>query len=129
MIDSVRAIETPEGVLLELRLAGPMVRALAWAIDMAIRFAFYMGLGMLLPLLGRAGIGLWLILMFLMEWFYPVINELQEIPHCGLVPADWSPIVAQHADAQSHLAHRLALGQHFEDDWVEPLHEEHQDQP
>lgn len=76
MIDSVRAIETPEGVLLELRLAGPMVRALAWAIDMAIRFAFYMGLGMLLPLLGRAGVGLWLILMFLMEWFYPVIFEV-----------------------------------------------------
>ncbi len=76
MIDSSRAIETPEGVLLELRLAGPTVRALAWAIDMTIRFAFYMGLGMLLPLFGGAGVGIWLILMFLMEWFYPVIFEV-----------------------------------------------------
>jgi uncharacterized RDD family membrane protein YckC len=76
MIDSARAIETPEGVLLELRLAGPTVRALAWAIDMAIRFAVYMGLGMVLPLLGGAGMGVWLILMFLMEWFYPVVFEV-----------------------------------------------------
>lgn len=76
MIDSSRAIETPEGVLLELRLAGPTVRALAWAVDMAIRFAFYMGLGMLLPFFGGTGMGLWLILMFLMEWFYPVIFEV-----------------------------------------------------
>ena len=76
MIDSARAIETPEGVLLELRLAGPIVRALAWAIDMAIRFAFYMGIGMLLPLLGGIGMGILLILMFLAEWFYPVLFEV-----------------------------------------------------
>jgi uncharacterized RDD family membrane protein YckC len=76
LIDSSRAIETPEGVVLELRLAGPTVRALAWAIDMAIRFAVYLGLGMLLPLLGGAGMGLWLITMFLVEWFYPVMFEV-----------------------------------------------------
>lgn len=76
MIDSSRAIETPEGVLLELRLAGPTVRALAWALDMAIRFAVYMGLGMFLPLLGGAGVAIWLITMFLMEWFYPVFFEV-----------------------------------------------------
>lgn len=76
MIDSTRAIETPEGVMLELRLAGPIVRALAWAIDMVIRVAFYMAAGMLLPLLGGAGMGVWLILMFLVEWFYPVFLEV-----------------------------------------------------
>lgn len=76
LIDSSRALETPEGVVLELRLAGPSVRALAWAIDMAIRFAVYLGLGMLLPLLGGAGMGLWLITMFLVEWFYPVVFEV-----------------------------------------------------
>jgi len=76
MIDSSRAVETPEGVVLELRLAGPTVRTLAWAIDMAIRFAVYMGLGMLLPLLGGAGMGIFLILMFLTEWFYPVLFEV-----------------------------------------------------
>jgi len=76
VIDSVRAVETPEGVLLELRLAGVIVRALAWGIDMAIRFAVYLMAGMVLPFLGAAGIGIWLILMFLVEWFYPVLFEV-----------------------------------------------------
>lgn len=76
MIDSARAIETPEGVVLELRLAGPVIRALAWAVDTAVRFAAYMALGMLLPLFGGAGVGAWLILIFLMEWFYPVFFEV-----------------------------------------------------
>jgi uncharacterized RDD family membrane protein YckC len=76
MIDSARAIETPEGVVLELRLAGPIVRALAWAIDTAIRVAFYIGMGMFLPLLGGFGVAAWLILMFLVEWFYPVFFEV-----------------------------------------------------
>lgn len=76
VIDSVRAVETPEGVLLELRLAGIVVRALAWGIDMAIRIAVYMMAGMVLPFLGAAGIGIWFILMFLVEWFYPVLFEV-----------------------------------------------------
>ena len=77
MIDSARAIETPEGVMLELRLAGPVVRALAWGIDTAVRFALYMSVGMVAPLFGKAGIGFWLILMFLLEWFYPVVFEVK----------------------------------------------------
>lgn len=76
VIDSVRAVETPEGVLLELRLAGVVVRALAWAIDMAIRIAAYLMAGMALPFLGAAGVGLWFIFMFLVEWFYPVLFEV-----------------------------------------------------
>lgn len=76
LIDSARAIETPEGVVLELGLAGPVVRAMAWALDTMIRFAAYMALGMILPLLGGAGAGIWLILVFLMEWFYPVFFEV-----------------------------------------------------
>lgn len=76
VIDSARAVETPEGVLLELRLAGVVVRALAWGIDMAIRIAVYMMAGMVLPFLGAAGVGIWFILMFLVEWFYPVLFEV-----------------------------------------------------
>ncbi|HWQ10221.1 MAG TPA: RDD family protein, partial [Holophaga sp.] len=77
MIDSARAIETPEGVVLELRPAGPVVRALAWGIDTAVRLAVYMALGMVAPLFGGAGIGSWMVLMFLLEWFYPVIFEVK----------------------------------------------------
>lgn len=76
MLDTRRAIETPEGVELGLRLAGPAPRFLAWLIDMLIRGAIYLGLGMVLPFFGRMGIGLLLISFFLIEWFYPVLFEV-----------------------------------------------------
>ena len=38
-LDTLRTITTPEGVELNLRLAGPMPRACAWAIDLALRAA------------------------------------------------------------------------------------------
>ena len=36
MLDSVREIETPEGISLRLRAAGPLPRAQAWMIDTVI---------------------------------------------------------------------------------------------
>ena len=76
MLDTRRSIETPEGVELGLRLAGPVVRGYAWMIDLLIRFAIYFVLGMVVGILGAFGMGLFLILIFIMEWFYPVIFEL-----------------------------------------------------
>lgn len=76
MLDTRRALETPEGVELELRVAGPAVRGLAWAIDAAIRAGGYLALSMLLPFFGRFGFGLLLIAFFLVEWFYPVLFEV-----------------------------------------------------
>ncbi|OUD16161.1 RDD family protein [Thioflexithrix psekupsensis] len=76
LLDTVRHIETPEGVELELRLAGPMVRALAWIIDFLIRLGLYLGLGTVLSELGDFGVGLLLILIFVLEWFYPVFFEV-----------------------------------------------------
>lgn len=76
MLDTCRAIETPEGVELGLRVAGPAPRFLAWVIDMLIRGAIYIGLSIILALLGRLGIGLLLIVIFLLEWFYPVLFEV-----------------------------------------------------
>lgn len=76
MLDSTTHIETPEGVELELRLAGPMPRALAWAVDTLIRLAVYMTLSLLIEPLGKLGVSLWLISVFVLEWFYPVFFEL-----------------------------------------------------
>lgn len=76
MLDTRRAIETPEGVELGLRVAGPAVRAMAWLIDLLIRGAIVIGLSMVLTPLGRFGIGLLLILAFLIEWFYFVLFEV-----------------------------------------------------
>ena len=76
MIDTVRTVETPEGIALELRPAGPAARGLAWAMDMGIRVAIYIAAGMGLAFFGNTGFGILAILMFLLEWFYPVLFEV-----------------------------------------------------
>ena len=76
MLDSVRDVETPEGVHLRLRPAGPVPRAYAWVLDFLIRAAAYIFLAIFLPGLGDFGGGLLLIAIFLLEWFYPVLFEV-----------------------------------------------------
>ena len=76
MIDTLKVLETPEGVGIGLRVAGPAPRGLAWALDTLIRLALYAVLATVLLPLGRAGTGAFLILLFLGEWFYPVAGEV-----------------------------------------------------
>ncbi|HEX2165186.1 MAG TPA: RDD family protein [Thermoanaerobaculia bacterium] len=76
MIDTYRAIETPEGVELRLRLAGPAPRALAWLIDATLRLVGYAVASIPMTLLGRVGQGLFFLVLFLGEWFYPVLFEV-----------------------------------------------------
>jgi uncharacterized RDD family membrane protein YckC len=77
MLDTTRSIETPEGIELSLRVAGPVVRAIAWSIDFAIRSALYLVLFFIFSLtLDKLGLGLWLISLFFLEWFYPVLFEV-----------------------------------------------------
>lgn len=78
MLDTTRSVETPEGVELQFRIAGPVVRALAWAIDMSIRGVIYFVAGIVFGLLREFGIGLFLLTVFLLEWFYPVLFEVYE---------------------------------------------------
>ena len=76
MFDTSRTFETPEGVALQLRVAGVVVRALAWTIDAAIRLMIYIGMAIITSPLGAAGGGIMLISVFLIEWFYPVFFEV-----------------------------------------------------
>ena len=76
MLDTRRSIETPEGVELGLRLAGPVVRGYAWIIDILVRTAIYIGVWIAFSIMGSFGIGLAMIAIFLLEWFYPVIFEM-----------------------------------------------------
>jgi uncharacterized RDD family membrane protein YckC len=64
VLDTTRRVATPEGIELTLRLAGPVPRALAWAIDLAIRLAVLFAVSMLASLLGRAGMGVILLTAF-----------------------------------------------------------------
>lgn len=75
-LDTLRLIETPEGIELRLRLAGPMVRALAWVIDGLIKYSVLIALSIALASAGSAGVGLLLLAWFLIEWFYPVLFEV-----------------------------------------------------
>ncbi len=75
-LDTALFAEAPEGIRLMLRPAGPPARVLAFTLDLLIRLALLLALGALLEGLPGVGPGLWFILYFLLEWFYPVLFEL-----------------------------------------------------
>ena len=75
-LDTRRIVETPEGVTLELAVAGPFVRAQAWIIDVVLRTLVTWLVAIPLTLLGRAGTGIFLLLLFLLTWAYPVVFEV-----------------------------------------------------
>ncbi len=75
MLDTFREVHTPEGVALRLPAAGPVPRALAWLIDLAIRVVALGVIGTLLGVLGKAGVGVYFIFVFALLWLYPVVFE------------------------------------------------------
>lgn len=75
MLDTVRSVATPEGIELELRLAGPAPRAVAWVLDFLARITLYIAATAVLVPLGQLGMGLALILVFALEWLFPAAFE------------------------------------------------------
>lgn len=76
MLDTHHTVEVPEGIEINLPLAGPVERSLAFMLDMLIRIGIYIVMYSLLNLMGNLGLGLFLICYFLIEWFYPVFFEI-----------------------------------------------------
>lgn len=76
MVDTTYQVETPEGLHLEFALAGPIIRGVAWFIDALIRIGVVMAAFFVLAYLGEMGLGLGLLIWFLIEWFYPVLFEV-----------------------------------------------------
>ena len=76
MLDTARRIATPEGIELALRLAGPVPRAGAWALDLLLRLAILAVLSIVLGLLGGFGLGLFLLCWFFLEWLFPAWCEV-----------------------------------------------------
>ena len=77
MLDTTRRVATPEGIELTLRLAGPVPRALAWSVDLALRAAIVLVVLTLASQLGRAGWGIVLLAAFFVEWLLPAWFEAQ----------------------------------------------------
>ena len=76
LLDTRLRVETPEGVDLLLSPAGPLPRARAFAVDLALRGALSLTALLVLGRLGDLGIGLGLILLFLLNWWYMVLFEV-----------------------------------------------------
>lgn len=77
MLDTTRSVETPEGVELHYRIAGPVVRTVAWIIDVMIRGIIYIFAGFMFSFLfADLGVGLFFLSIFILEWFYPVLFEV-----------------------------------------------------
>jgi uncharacterized RDD family membrane protein YckC len=76
MLDTVVAAETPEGIILELHPAGLPARFYAFILDWLIRLVILYGCAIVARFLGGIGIAFWIVLLFLLEWFYPIAFEL-----------------------------------------------------
>jgi uncharacterized RDD family membrane protein YckC len=72
-------VETPEGIELELQPAGLHARACAYLLDLLIRGAVLYIVAIVTALFGGLGVGFYLILLFLVEWLYPVAFELSPL--------------------------------------------------
>src|SRR5262245_5279637 len=75
MLDTARRVATPEGIELTLRLAGPVPRALAWAVDVATRIVALWVLGIVLGSLELFGTGVMFLAAFFLEWLFPAWCE------------------------------------------------------
>ena len=75
-LDTIVTAETPEGILLELRPAGLPARCYAFLVDLLVRLAILYAFEIAAIAAGGIGVALTIILVFALEWFYPVIFEL-----------------------------------------------------
>ena len=82
-LDTTYTVNTPEGIALQLSPAGPIPRLLAWLLDLLLRSGISLLIIMALAFLGKLGLGIAMIMLFLLEWFYPVYFELR---HQGQTP-------------------------------------------
>ena len=81
LVDTTAAVATPERVAFRYRLAGPGRRTVAWLIDFGIRAVFFAGflvvvsVASLLPGGQGIGMGMALVVLFLLEWAYGAVFE------------------------------------------------------
>ncbi len=79
--DTLQSVELADGVEIQLRVAGPAVRSMAYTLDLLLRLGIYAAVGiaavfLIMPNLGmQMTTGLMLLFMFGMEWFFNVFFE------------------------------------------------------
>jgi len=75
-LDTLALVETPEGTDLHADLVGLVPRALAYTVDLFVRIGIMFVLSILLLFFGEVGVGIYLIVFFVLEWWYPVLFEV-----------------------------------------------------
>lgn len=75
-LDTLYEVEAPEGIHLRLRPAGLVARMMAYAIDLGIRLGIYLMALVFLRAAGNFGWGLASLLLFALEWLYPIAFEI-----------------------------------------------------
>lgn len=108
LLDTRYQVETPEGIDLHAQVAGPIPRILAYLMDVVLRGVVLFALSIVLYAAGNAGVGLLLLLAFLLEWFYPVLFEVYAkgqtpgkkamqltVVNDDLTPINWSPSIVR----------------------------------
>lgn len=83
LLDTTYDIATPEGVELRLPVAGLASRSLAWLIDALIKFVLLVVFSIVFQFMGDMGVGIMLLGIFLILWFY---NVLFEVLYHGATP-------------------------------------------
>ena len=76
MLDTRHLVETPEGIDIHASLAGPVVRSMAFIIDLLIKLGLNLLISIPFAFAGEVGIAVILLSSFLIQWFYPVYFEL-----------------------------------------------------
>lgn len=79
-LDTLQAVELAEGVEIRLRMAGPMLRVAAYALDGCVKFAVMTVVVVVMSMAGmalgdRMVTGMMALIAFFMEWFYPMVFE------------------------------------------------------
>jgi len=76
-LDNTADVETPERIRFRYQVSGPVRRGLAYGLDMALRLIVLFTAAALTTGIGdmRASQGLWLILLFVLDWGYGVLFE------------------------------------------------------
>jgi uncharacterized RDD family membrane protein YckC len=75
-IDTIITAETPEGIAIAMYPAGFAVRCTAYLIDLLLRGGILMVCGTALGAGGRFGSGVMFIVLFSVNWLYPIVFEM-----------------------------------------------------
>jgi len=76
LLDTRYRVEIPGGINLDAQVVGPIPRFFAFAVDFAIRAVVFVILLLVMLPFGNLGVGVLLVLLFAIEWLYPVLFEV-----------------------------------------------------